>query len=86
MEIVSIDHVVDVPSYVADGCCSVDIADHYPIVCRVEIQLSFELRIVHPVGYLVDTESQIHFSKLFVGESTGYNVAFLVHSERYAWN
>jgi hypothetical protein len=85
VEIVPIDHVVDVSSYVADGSCSIDIADHYPIVCRVEIQLSFELRVVHPVGYIVDTESQIHFSKLFVGESAGYNVAFFVQSERYAW-
>jgi len=57
MEVVSVYHVMNVSSYVTDCGGSVNIADHQSIVSWIQIQLSFELSLIHAVYYVVVSES-----------------------------
>lgn len=57
MEVVSVYHVMNVSSDVTNCGGSVNIADHQSIVSWIQIQLSFELSLIHAVYYVVVSES-----------------------------
>lgn len=56
MQVIFIQQVVNMPSNVILGDCSVDIADDQLIIIGIEIDLSFYPRVSQLVNCLIDSE------------------------------
>lgn len=81
VEVIPVNHVVDVSSDVTHSGSSVDIAHHEPVISCVKVHFCLQLGLAHLVNNLIHSELQVHLSQLLVGEGPRHDVAFFVKGE-----